>query len=68
MKPQKKHHFEQIMNITQRYDKNHPQIKSQKAILDIAEIKKLHKGLTNRIQQQQTNNRGKTFVLKREFI
>jgi hypothetical protein len=22
MKPQKKHHFEQIMNITQRYDKN----------------------------------------------
>jgi hypothetical protein len=44
------------------------QITKPKAILNIAEIKKLHKDLTNRIQQKETNNRGKTFCGWRKFI
>jgi hypothetical protein len=53
MKPQKKHHFEQIMNITQDMTRTaRTRIAKSESNIKYAEIKKLHKDLMNRIQQQ----------------
>jgi hypothetical protein len=45
------------------------QSQSQKAILDIAEIKKLHKDLISRIQQQkEQTTEVKPFVIERVYL
>jgi hypothetical protein len=66
MKPQKKHHFEQIMNITEGMTRTaSTQITKPESNTDIAEIKKLHKDLTNRIQQQtEQTTEVKPFVVE----
>jgi hypothetical protein len=64
----KKHHFEQIMNITQRYDKTaSTQNHKPKAILlqksKVAQGSDKQNSTTN-----ETNNRDKTFVIEEKFI
>jgi hypothetical protein len=70
MKPQKKHHFEQIMNITQGMTRTaSTQITKPESNIRHCRDQEVAQDLTNRIQQQtEQTTEVKPLWLKREFI
>jgi hypothetical protein len=66
MKPQKKHHFKQIMNITQRYDKNrkHTITKPESNTRHCRDQEVAQGSDKQNSTAKRTNNRGKTFVVE----